>query len=271
MRSCLAVVLALFCASPLLSQAWGATPKLKKSPAKATVAKPGTESWSAVPDSDDEISKPRMWKNSVGDHLYQAALESVAGDAVTLRKADDTVITVPLKKLNAEDQDLIREFVATNSKKEIGKALEAFFATDFGDTDARVAENEQAAVQKLCGKLNGRPLRLVYAIKNVTPRPQGLYELSLGAPDFPGHGWRYINSTSIRLTKAEALKIGPDSHLVIEGKIRVQFAERYRSPAGVLQWETGDRLPDASSIGGIGLLLENQKMKVQNPAKGQEE
>ena len=115
-----------------------------------------------------------------------------------------------------------------NSKRKIAAAVAAFFETNFGDTDAQVAESKKAAVEKLCKTVNGRDLRLVYPIEGVAPpEDQKGYKLNLSIPDFPQGSWRFQTSTYKKLTKAESLKIVPStSLLIVQGKVRVEVSDR---------------------------------------------
>jgi hypothetical protein len=242
----------------------------------------------SVPDSSDDIAACREWRNASGERSLTAELQSVEAGSVALKKRDGTVVKVPLTKLHTEDQALVRSFLILSSKRKIVNAVKSFFETDFGDTDARVAENEKVAAEKLYKTVNGRELRLVFPIKNVAPSgpEKAMYRLDLSAPDLPGNSrddlrgmqeqglaagrprhrfgddWNYIRQMQQKLTKDESLKIGPSSALILQGKARVKFvrgwywAQSNNEGNQIISWESGNNRR-------IMLFLDSPKMTVQ--------
>lgn len=62
---------------------------------------------------DDEqippVVKPREWTSGDGKYKVEAILMFVANDSAVLEKLDGKRVTVPLKRLSAEDQEFIRK------------------------------------------------------------------------------------------------------------------------------------------------------------------
>ncbi len=182
------------------------------------------------PESSDEIAALRVWKNTTGDRSIKAELQSVGGDGVTLKKEDNTVVKVPLKMLHKDDQEAVRCFVMTNSKRELVKAVRSFFEADFGDTDARVAENERIEAEKLYKKINGRTIQLVCAIRNVgkpqtsksATTPNGLYRLDLTPPELAGVVWPdYAKREPVK--RGKSAKKRPESNKARTDEERVEL------------------------------------------------
>ena len=254
-----------------------------------------TEKIVVKPEPSDEIGAMRAWRNTTGDRSIKAELQSVEGDSVALKKEDNTVLRIPLEKLHKDDQETVRSFVKENSKRELVKAVRSFFETDFGDTSARVAEKEKTEATKLCNQFKGRETRLIFPIRDVR-KAQGMirgpgiheahpagddeYQLILKVPEVPKNtfvdlGEAFGNggerSLIIKLTKAEALGIGPSSRLVMQGKIRLLFSHGPYSEFGaVISW----RPAQGDSYNGrkVSLALDELKTKIENqpqrPAAG---
>jgi hypothetical protein len=268
----LAVSLVTFWGDPSLSQAQRTTSKeAAKQAVKPGAAKAKLDKDDVEPEASDEIAEARVWTDTTGEHSITAALQSVKADNVMLKKENGTTVAVPINKLNKENQELVRAFLALSSKRKVLNAIESFFDTDFGDTDARIAVNEKAAARKLCNQINGRPIRLVFVIKNVQPRDKGLYRLDLCPPDFPGSGWNYSSLMNQRLNKEDSLRIGPTSVLVVDGRVHVEFSNNgeFTIADYYLSWSRAAKLPSGNSNVNreVRLGLDNVRMKVRKPSE----
>jgi len=54
----------------------------------------------------------RKWADRSGKHEIEAVFVALEGELVRLRKANNRFVTVPLEKLNDDDQRFVREQVA---------------------------------------------------------------------------------------------------------------------------------------------------------------
>jgi Leucine-rich repeat (LRR) protein len=124
--------------------------------------------------------------------------------------------------VSAEQDDAAEEVNSTGKNvKELAGGVEAFFAADLGDTDVRIAENRKKAFEKLAKTFDGRRIKLVFPIKNISGGERGSYMLSLEAPGFPVLPRWYIQFLSIVLTREQALKVDRSSALEISGSIKL--------------------------------------------------
>ena len=85
--------------------------KAKKQISKALPDKtppPSTPAASTAGAQAREVHASRTWTSASGTKL-EAAFEGCSLDMVSLRKADGTLMSIPISKLSAEDQSLVRE------------------------------------------------------------------------------------------------------------------------------------------------------------------
>ena len=283
----LAVGLFLSSAPPVFSQTPHSEASPQKKAAETPAAKAGAGTGAATPDPSDKIAALRLWRDVTDSHSVKARLQSVGKDIVTLKKQDGSVVEVPRAKLYRDDQELVRRFVMANSEKVLIKAVAKFFKADFGATTVRIAENEKIEFNKLAAKVGGQTIQLSFAIGNVSkyqhstspveamfdfflergglknPKanasPPAIYQLDFSGTDLPGE-YRYLSSTLARLSKSQALKLGPSSAVVVEGRIKLAFYHGEKRPQGLVFWEADGR--------GIALSLDHAKTKIQEAAKG---
>jgi hypothetical protein len=62
------------------------------------------------PVGNEAAGVTRTWTDKTGKHKVEAALVAVEDGNVTLRKADDKTITIPLEKLSEADQELAKQY-----------------------------------------------------------------------------------------------------------------------------------------------------------------
>jgi len=214
-----------------------ATASSATAPAAAapSTAVDGSDGEKAVPESSDAVAVQRHWRDLEGKRSIPAEVQSVEAGSVTFKKFNGSTVNVPIAKLFPGDQELIRDFLVLSSKRKVAAAVASFLKTNFGSTDAAVAENEKLEADKLYKAVNGRQLRFVFPVKNAAvAEDQMRYKLNLGAPDFPqgSLSWRGQTSSNQNLSKEEFAKIGPSSVLIVQGKVRVEFSSKRREEAG---------------------------------------
>ena len=292
MKSLLACVLAGLLAIDASSLLAASKPK-SRAPAKDAPAKVILFNFSneeAVPDPSDAIAASREWKDATGEHSCQAQLQSVQAGDVTLKKKDDTVSIIPLPKLCKDDQELVRAFLMRNTLRQIKKAVQAYRQADLGDanakgdpkaksdpakgeTSAKLDEKRKSEEDKLRRKINGRSIRLVFPIKDVTTPEKGFSTLTLEAPDGKDDEWDYRTNAKMKFTKEEALRAGSSSVLIVEGKAVVS-----RIGAGTSGQKSGRGLDNDSAVlsyddvqltldKGMRMTVQHGHAKVENAAK----
>jgi hypothetical protein len=130
---------------------------------------------------------------------------------------------------NKENINLAKE---KKLDEQISTGIEAFFATDLGDTDVKIAENRKKAFEKLTDLINDQKIKLIFPIENISEE-NGIYNITIGNPSFPKvkiskvqrWGGGSLNHFEIKLKKEQALKISSICLLEISGIPKLRLSD----------------------------------------------
>ncbi|MHB1033275.1 MAG: SHD1 domain-containing protein [Pirellulales bacterium] len=214
----------------------------------------------------------REWKDATGGFSVEADLEEASGNTVTLKKENGVLLRIPLQKLSKDDQDFVRQWMASSGVRNLmAAAVKVFQAAEGAETTSQGALLEKEAAKKFCERFRGTNIMLRFPISDVRPY-RDRHQIAVHAPDIPftapAH-LRFCNEFYFRLTKEDVLAITPDSVLIVTGKARLRydgslFGGDFANEAMAFQSATTENWI-VLSLDGIGFKIVNQKR--EKPAR----
>lgn len=275
---CALVALAVLSSSVVFGQS-GKAGTTKAGPAKSGSAKASTAAKPKVKDrlitfsEDEDATQLREWTDSTGQFSVKASLSSVEGDIVVLEKHDGGTAKLSRKKLSVADREFVTDALSISSRQAIKDAIEDLRTKDWGDTSVRINEAMRAAEEEFSQKLDGRELRLIYPVENISSLyEKDIYNISLCLPDFLGGANDYrLRFERVKLAKEDASRIDRKSVVVVTGVIRAKFPGRLNDY--VFGWDKCTPFQVGYGVGHTAsIALDRQKIRlIFNPKKSDAE
>lgn len=184
----------------------------------------------------------REWSDSTGKYSVEAELVSADGNDVVLKKVDGQTVTVPLDRLSPED----RIFALTAAGEEHFRTFLVSIESDLtevrsGETSLQRSKQWDDKIPACIARFQNQPMTFSFRIHNVT-KAKGGYRLSIElVPPVspPDRRWqnfllRSMKSIVLDMKEKDALTIGKNSMLIINGVSRPELTHVIQTPENIV-------------------------------------
>ncbi len=196
----------------------------------------------------------REWTDSTGTFKVLAKLVTLGEEnEVLLEKRDGETITIPMFKLSSPDQRYVKRIVGDQKLREILRAAdEAMEDVARENTTTRRQEVWNERVTDLCKRFRNERMTFNFRIRDVQKAGNRyLLFVDILSPDTTDRvpssrvRLRAIDRFPVDISKDEALKIGENSELVVNGIATPDLAYVTSAVNGADKWVAYLDLPDA--------------------------